>query len=456
METQLRALSCAARIIRQVKKGVSEGSIDPDAADEELQSITRSLFACVPYVSMVESATSVRAPVGLQSAVEALVKQIDPGAKLLLRPKPNLGYGCLARLPDVIPALLDTADNTSRLFGLDPVDVEGILDAHGHRLVVISFPSLERAGLLHHACIGHELGHFLIEARECDERIAGQLEKCGTDITQAVDEVRPGLSVGEFAVHASSAAQVWDAWLRETLADIAACWLMGPAALGSLLAVALATGERPMYSDVPRPPFTKHPHVVYRVMVMLDELKEFWEVEWASAEQAGEDHLSEVGRRLRALHQRCQAFVSTHYKRMEEPYATVYEHALSAAKGLKTQLFAESTIQYRVEKFAREVPDLAEKISARIIPLEVGFLAGPERKSSQMADWRSILNAGLLMEPQQVPLTGAMDKQETGWSERFSYDERLLRAVEKAELARQYEDSRRRMSRGAWPPEEQP
>lgn len=226
-----------------------EGALVTDL--RQLQSIDSLLREFAAHLRYVHGAQSERMPWSTISALERSFRQFAPKTRFLLRPKWNYNY--TVTTTDLRRSYLESLEEFASY--LPGEDLAGkVLEQLDEPLHLIAFPALERDNIVLHALFGHEFGHYFVDGVLTPDREIPFKVSVLADVEAATDQelVRENATLGTsgelFSGHIREervGRNIHLAWshyrraLEELLADAVSIFLFGPAALFSMLEIAL-------------------------------------------------------------------------------------------------------------------------------------------------------------------------------------------------------------------------
>ena len=237
-------------------------------------------------VRYIEAAHTERLPWSIVASFEKLVAAFLPEIQIMLRAMWRYNYAF---------HMVDQGEWFRRALEayreyVPTMDLEkDVLTEMQNPFHIISFPSLEQKHILLHSLLGHEIGHLLANRFLTKEREAAFLERVKAEVTAVADEELKTLPAGveedlrrtirEQTIGAAlqEALTLWRRALEELLSDAAAVFLFGPAALLSMLDLAIQNplDEAPEAATQHYPPWRMR---LRRALLLLDEEKDWFPV----------------------------------------------------------------------------------------------------------------------------------------------------------------------------------
>jgi hypothetical protein len=250
-----------ARTIRRICDYVSKATvaiyseIDWSLPAEEIEfdlTLLRTTDHLIKVVAeqlrYVEAARTERIPWSIVASFEKLVAAFLPDIQIMLRAMWRYNYAFhMVNQGDVYRRYLEPYREY-----VPGVNLESeVLKEMQRPFHIISFPSLEQKHILLHCLLGHEIGHLLVGKFLTKEREAAFLEKIKSEVTHAADEDLKTLPAGvdedvrrtvrerTIGAYLQETLNQWRRALEELLSDATAVFLFGPAALLSILDLAI-------------------------------------------------------------------------------------------------------------------------------------------------------------------------------------------------------------------------
>lgn len=195
----------------------------------------------------VEGARTERLPWSIVASFEKLVAAFLPDIQIMLRAMWQYNYAFHMRDQGAIYRryLAEYADY------VPDVDIDKVVFCEMPRpFHIVSFPSLEQKHILLHCLLGHEIGHLLVGRFLTKERAAAFVAAIRVDVAKLADDevaalpatsddLREAIREQILTRYFQEALNHWRRALEELLSDATGIMLFGPAALFSILDLAI-------------------------------------------------------------------------------------------------------------------------------------------------------------------------------------------------------------------------
>lgn len=226
-------------------------SLPPEEIEFDLTLLRTTDFlikAVAEQLRYVEAAYTERLPWSIVASFEKLVGTILPEIQIMLRAMWRYNYAFhMVNQGEVYRRALQPYREYVPAMDLEK-DVLNEMQSPFH---IISFPSLEQKHILLHSLLGHEIGHLLADRFLTKDLEAAFLDLVKMEVTAAADEDLKTLPAGmgedlrrtlreqTIGAYLQQTLSYWRRALEELLSDATAVFLFGPAALLSMLDLAI-------------------------------------------------------------------------------------------------------------------------------------------------------------------------------------------------------------------------
>ncbi|HUW82539.1 MAG TPA: hypothetical protein VMZ31_07025 [Phycisphaerae bacterium] len=358
-------------------------------------------------------------------ATEDLFKQcLGEHYNFIIRPQWSYNYGIVGEFVEHFRGAIQSLewiplDEWESIAGCDP----------DTRIYCISFPRLERLNCLSHAAWGHEVGHVIAHEwlaerfeplwKKEEPRIREEITKSVEKSSEVVSSLFRKTYMEEIvASQCDRTMEVARQGLEELLCDAVGVYLLGPAAVASLVEFSAGLGldESPL-------DFGYYPAWRYRLRLVADACKEDLEGKHANAE-AGKypgptlapfiDWLNDA---LAVVDDTRDRAVLRRHVTTREAYALIEKNWGRISKDVMDRLAASPVKPYELSRRVPIIEALVGRLEVDVPPNEPCSFGPP-------ASYQDILTAGWVFKIKSM-------RDDGKWANADSY-EKLFRLVLKA------------------------